>query len=149
MSKRARIAGKFFGYPSHYDVKPPGPDGRTWVAQNPDGLFGFKLIDGRTVTPRDGFKFDFASIPRIAWRIVGPPTGHGKKANYGPAALIHDVLYVTKEMDGKPCTRKEADQTMLAAMKELKVSWWRRRLMYRVLRLFGRKHFGRGECEFP
>jgi len=136
------------GYPEHYDVKPPGRDGRVWTVQNPDGKFGYNY-KGVRIIPRDGFKTDFASIPRIAWRLIGPPTGYGKKANYGPAAVIHDVCYVTRVMGSDPNGRKLADRVMLAAMKDLGVSLWRRRLMYRILRLFGRRHYGRGECEFP
>ena len=72
-----------------------------------------------------GFKFDFASIPKIFWSFIGGPTGR-----YGPAALIHDFLYFSQTT-----TRSKADKILLAAMKILKVSWWRRRIMYYAVRM--------------
>ena len=138
------IRGRFVGYPEHYDVKPPGMDGRRWTVQNPDGLFGFQVDNGPLITIPDGMMTDFASIPRIAWRIIGPPTGYGRKANYGPAAVVHDYCYINK-----PFSRKACDQVMLAAMVELGVSRWRRKLMYYVLRMFGGKHYGRKETDLP
>jgi len=138
------IKGHFVGYPEHWDCKPPGPDGIVWTVQNPGGRFGFQVQGGPLIVISDGFKTDGASIPRIAWRVVGPPMGHGPKANYAPAAALHDFLYVNT-----PFSRKACDQLMLAAMADLKVSWWRRRMMYRVLRVFGGKYYGRKETDFP
>lgn len=42
----------------------------------------------------DGFVTDFASVPRIFWRLI-PPTG-----DHGPACVLHDWLYSRKHYDG-------------------------------------------------
>lgn len=123
----------FFGT---FDVKPI--DGKLWSLQNENQQWGFIYI-GIQITPPDGMVFDFASIPRMAWRVIGPPTGYGKGANYGASACIHDYLY----MSGK-LTRKECDKCFLSAMKALKVSPWRRQLMFRIVRMFGKKYYNRG-----
>lgn len=72
------------------------------------------------------FITDFASVPRVFWNII-PPTGA-----YTKAAVIHDWLYVTKAV-----SRKDADGIFRRIMKELKVSRWRRYLMYSAVRTFG------------
>lgn len=69
---------------------------------------------------------DFASIPRVFWRIL-PPTGE-----YGKAAVIHDYLY--KHAVG---TRKWCDDIFLEAMGVLKVSAWKRYAIYNAVRSFG------------
>lgn len=73
-----------------------------------------------------GFITDFASIPRIFWTIL-PPWGR-----YGKAAIIHDYLYVTHRF-----SRKQADDIFLEAMGVLKVSKWKRWVMYRSVRAWG------------
>jgi len=78
------------------------------------------------ITVPKGFKTDFASIPQIFWSLA-PPDG-----KYTGAAIVHDYLYQKKVY-----SRKRSDQIFLEAMKVQKVSWWRRRLMYRAVRLFG------------
>ena len=73
-----------------------------------------------------GFETDFASVPRIFW-IILPPAGE-----YTPAAVVHDSLYNTHLMD-----RAKADRVFLEAMKVLKVPLWKRRIMYRAVRIGG------------
>ncbi len=75
-----------------------------------------------------GFVTDGASIPKIFWSIVGSPfTGL-----YSEAALIHDYLYCKQKT-----TRGYADSVFLEAMKELGVSWWKRRAMWTAVRVGG------------
>src|ERR1700712_3058895 len=64
---------------------------------------------------RPGFVTDFASVPRPFWWAL-PTWGQ-----YGPAAIAHDFLYWDQQ-----CTRKQADEILLAAMKDSDV-WppWR------------------------
>lgn len=81
---------------------------------------------GVTVDVPEGFKTDFASVPRIFWNII-PPTG-----DYAFAAVIHDYLYVTGDVK-----RKKADTIFLTLMKKAGVSFWKRRVMYRAVRLGG------------
>lgn len=59
------------------------------------------------ITVPSGFVPDGASIPRIL-HIAIPTTGW-----YGRAAIIHDYLYWSQL-----CTREQADNLMLIAMKE-------------------------------
>ena len=81
-----------------------------------------------------GFKTDGASIPKIFWSVVGSPfTGL-----YRRAALIHDYLYFSQTTK-----RNYADKIFLEAMKVLKVSWWKRRMMYAAVRLCGFRPWNR------
>ncbi len=84
-----------------------------------------------------GFVYDGASIPRIFWRFIGPPAA-GK---YAHASLLHDWLYVEQSLSKfgtlVKITRKEADDLMLAIMKDDGVSWWQRNAIYRGVRLGG------------
>ena len=74
-----------------------------------------------------GFRTDGASIPKIFWSFVGSPfTGL-----YRRAALIHDYLYFSQTT-----TRLHADKVFLEGMKSLKVSWWKRKVMYYAVRGF-------------
>ncbi|MCP4647510.1 MAG: DUF1353 domain-containing protein [bacterium] len=79
-----------------------------------------------TVVAKKGFVTDFASVPRLFWRIL-PPFG-----KYAPAAVIHDYLYFTGVVP-----RKMADQAFLDGMKILKVPFWKRVIMHRAVRMGG------------
>ena len=74
----------------------------------------------------EGFSTDFASVPRLFW-IIFPPDGQ-----YTQAAVLHDYLYFSRIYK-----RKKSDLIFLEAMKVLKVSFWKRRTIYRAVRLFG------------
>lgn len=80
-----------------------------------------------------GFVTDLASIPKLFWNIL-PPFGA-----YTAAAVVHDYLYQAHEH-----TRRHADAIFLAAMKELKVSRWKRALMHRAVWAFGRASYKAG-----
>lgn len=79
-----------------------------------------------SVTVPKGFKTDFASVPRAFWQVL-PPDG-----TYTQAAVVHDYLYYAQIF-----TRKKSDYVFLEAMGVLGVSWWKRRVMYTAVRLFG------------
>ena len=83
--------------------------------------------DTEIVAPA-GFVSDGASIPRIFWRVIGPPF----RGRYRDAAIIHDWLYSSGSF-----TRIETDKIFMQAMKELGVSSWRRGAMYRAVRIGG------------
>jgi len=76
-----------------------------------------------------GFVCDGASIPRIAWSIVGYPM----EGDYVEAAVIHDYLY--RNAIG---TKVHADNVFLQAMKDLKVNIVKRRVMYWAVKYFGK-----------
>lgn len=75
-----------------------------------------------------GFVSDGASIPRMAWPFVGSPWS----GRYAEAAVIHDYLY-----DEQDYERVDCDKTFLEAMEVLKVPRWKRRTIYRSVRMFG------------
>jgi hypothetical protein len=95
---------------------------------------------GKTVTAYAGFNTDFASIPRILWRIAPPATGR-----YIWAAVIHDYIYRTADVN---ITRKEADKIFLNAMIESGVNPFLRQAMYRSVRLGGGSSFVERQSTF-
>ena len=90
------------------------------------------------VTIPTGFVTDGASIPWFLWSIL-PPFGP-----YLPAAAAHDFLYFAATF-----SRKGADQIFLRIMEDLEVPLWKRRIMYRGVRVGGwwgwRKHRRRSQ----
>lgn len=80
---------------------------------------------GKITVPK-GFITDFASVPRAFWWLF-PPDGQ-----YTQAAVLHDYLYFKAFS-----SRKWADEIFYEAMGVLEVPWWKRKLMYRAVRLFG------------
>jgi len=119
--------GKFYG-----KLKTEYINGRIWKIINPDCQFYYIPDGGQAIIPRDGEVTDFASVPRIFWRIF-PPTGDGDTGDWGEPAIIHDTLY--KRHDGY--SRKMADDIFLEAMKDEGVSIWKRKPIYWAVRLFG------------
>lgn len=81
---------------------------------------------GMAVVVPVGFKTDFASIPRLFWRIL-PPIGE-----YGKAAVVHDFLYASQTGSREWC-----DGVFLEAMTVLNVPAWKRYAMYHAVRFFG------------
>lgn len=73
-----------------------------------------------------GFVTDFASTPRPLWAAIPP---HGR---YGRAAVIHDYLYWTQS-----CTKDQADNILLIAMKESGVDSATLTAIYEGVHLFG------------
>ena len=79
-----------------------------------------------------GFVSDGASIPPyVRWLIPK----HGRYTN---AAILHDWLYTTHQLD-----RQIADELMIEQMCMDGVWWWRRRLMYPAVRLRGKESWHR------
>ncbi len=103
----------------------PGTDGKVWVL---DDDFEWETPYGVTIALFAGFEFDGASIPRLFWRVIGPPLA----GPYAPAAAIHDLLYASEIVE-----RKVADCLFNSAMKELGVPAWKRFLMHKAVRLGG------------
>jgi hypothetical protein len=107
-------------------------DGKTWRVIE---AFGYKPKSSPAILVPANFPTDFASIPRIFWRVIGPPVGYGSDAAYGKAAVIHDFLYANPGSR----SRKDCDDIFLEAMTDLGVSPLRRRLMYAAVRCCGWK----------
>ena len=80
------------------------------------------------ITVPAGYITDFASVPRLFWRLL-PPWG-----TYGKAAVVHDYLCDTKT---RPC--REVHDLFLAAMTALSVPRWKRNMMWAAVRCCGPK----------
>ena len=93
-----------------------------------DVVYRTNILPYNRITVPAGYQTDFASVPRLFWRIF-PPSGI-----YRRAALVHDWL-----CDEQPhtCNDKEAAKVFLEAMKDIGVPWLRRNSMYRAVRMFG------------
>ena len=85
-----------------------------------------------------GFLHDFASVPRIVWPLVGPVGNHAE------AAVLHDWLY-----QAQPCSRADADGIFSRCLQEAGLSWWKRRAMFRAVRLFGWRYWNRNRPRDP
>jgi hypothetical protein len=107
-------------------------DGRAWRLHRD---VSYRCKDGRTSTVREGFVFDFASVPRFFWRIF-PPAGDGRNL-YGVAATWHDWLYRHGRIEGQFIRRKLADAVFLEIMLYIRVSPCVAKLMWAFVRVFG------------
>ena len=99
------------------------PNGMTARLTQP---FRVRTGAGRIIEVPAGFETDFASVPRLFWRVV-PPWGR-----YSPAAVVHDCLYHTGKV-----SRLAADRVFLELMAALGVPLWKRQVMYWAVRLGG------------
>jgi hypothetical protein len=86
--------------------------------------FGEVVIPAKTIS-------DGASVPRVFWTIFSPYDG-----DYFDAAVVHDAIYRNKDT---PFSRKDADLIFLEAMEDLGVGWFKRRAVFRSVRLGGGK----------
>jgi len=75
-----------------------------------------------------GFVFDFASIPKIFWSLIGAPA----TGKYREAAVVHDYCYYSEAYSRWGC-----DRLFLQQMEDLDVPWWKRIAIYWAVRLFG------------
>ena len=85
-----------------------------------------KNLDGTDVIINvpEGFNTDFASIPWIFQSILPVLDKHAK------AAVVHDYLYE------HGYDKYLSDKIFLEAMTVLKVSWWKRYLMFAAVRSY-------------
>ena len=104
----------------------PFSDGIRWELLDEFSYDVGSLGSGDTITVPAGFITDFASIPKIAWSIIGGPWG-----KYGKAAVIHDYLFATQQRSWR-----ETNQIFLEGMQVLGVSWLKRTIMYSVVTTF-------------
>lgn len=76
-----------------------------------------------------GFKTDFASIPQAVRSLI-PQLG-----KWTAGAVAHDFAYWCGPSLG--FTQKKADDMFLKLMDESGVSWWRRHVIHKALRIGG------------
>lgn len=106
-------------------VLKPFADNQQWML-----VEDFNYILGSTrvsITVPKGFVTDFASIPQAFWGFGFSPNG-----KYSRAAIVHDYLYWSQG-----CTRSEADNILLIAMKESAVPTATRDAIYQGVRIGG------------
>jgi len=94
---------------------------------------------GKVVVPA-GFKTDFASIPRIAWRYLDPED----KCILYPS-VIHDYIYSQSGAlaDGVVFTREQADKIFKEAMELAGARLDQRFFAFKAVRLFGGSHWAK------
>lgn len=98
-------------------------DGRLWRLLEP---FAYWTSGGKKIDVPEGYQTDGASIPRILWRIVGPPmTGP-----YRRAAVIHDWTHENARKGRLGYTFDWSNRVFLEAMEVDGVGWIKRRAMY-------------------
>lgn len=119
------------------------PDGRRFELMEAFVYEVGQLGSGESVQVPKGFVTDFASIPQMFWNVL-PPWG-----TYGKACIVHDYLYqggvitfldptipgITTHVDP---TREQADNILREGMEALGVSWWKRNVIFRGVRIGGR-----------
>lgn len=88
-------------------------------------VYVVKFEPYETVNVPVGFVTDLASIPKIFWSIIGGPNGR-----YGKASVIHDWLYFKQTY-----SRRKSDLIFYEAMRELKVNFVKRWLIYHAVRV--------------
>jgi hypothetical protein len=81
---------------------------------------------GQVIEVPTGFVTDFASIPRVFWRLILPTGTHRE------AAVVHDWLYHCGDRE-----RVVADAIFFEAMRVCGVPAWRRWAMFLAVRVGG------------
>lgn len=95
--------------------------------------YSSEYLNGRVVIP-EGFVTDLASIPRIFTPLI-PIAGRHRLAG-----ILHDYMYATGGCYGL-FSRETCDIVFLEAMEHLGVKWFRRKIMYLTVRMFGGSSF--------
>jgi hypothetical protein len=105
-------------------------DSATWLVSS---KFSYIADDGCRITVLPGALTDGASIPRLFWRVIGPPMRNPKIT---AAALIHDQLYKTCGMALR-ITRKRCDEVFREALRSAGIGAFRAAIMYAAVRVGG------------
>lgn len=95
--------------------------------------------DGFVITVPEGFATDLASVPRIVWPLVS-----AWDLSFA-APILHDYIYAYRGVlpsggiypSDRTFTRRQADRLFAQLMAEEGVVFWRRRLAWLAVRLFG------------
>jgi hypothetical protein len=86
-------------------------DGEVWLLHEP---LTYVSKDGRVFVVPAQFMTDFASVPRLFWRL------YPRSGPWNEAAVLHDYNY--RQHTLTKMTRKEVDQLFLEAMESLGVN---------------------------
>lgn len=118
--------GYFIGF---VDLKnTPGGAPNEWTV---DLDLGYRSDAGDVITVYPGAQTDGASIPRLFWRLIGPPLGD----RYTAAAVIHDLLYRTE--GAEMFTRGDVDDLFHEMLMVLGVPGWKAWVMWFAVRIGG------------
>ena len=98
-----------------------------WILKEPF----YMNKSGVIISIPEGYETDLASIPRVFWRVIAP-------FELSIAApLVHDYLYGNGGVaQNQVLNREETDKLFLDIMEAEGVSWWRRKIAYRAVRMF-------------
>lgn len=105
-------------------------DGKNWLLLRE---LRYVTASGDVITIHAGFVTDFASIPWVFRRLFQPATGKHRRA-----AVVHDWVYRTAGVD---MTRKECDDLFNEIMEVDQTQGWKRRALYRGVRVGGKSSF--------
>lgn len=85
--------------------------------------------DGRILYIKKGFIFDGASVPRVAWRVIGHPLDH----EFIRSALPHDALFAAQLLP-----KEQADDVFAGVMIDVdNIGWFKRNTMYSSVKVGG------------
>jgi len=110
-------------FPDGIEIKILGKD----VCVLEDDFYFDVIVKGKKhiVLIKKGFFFDGASIPRFFWRTIGHPLSYPIVV----AALPHDGIYAAEIF-----TRSECDWIFLELLQQMKVSWFKRNIIWIAVR---------------
>jgi hypothetical protein len=106
-------------------------DGRLWQVYLPFSYEVGSLGSGEIITVPAGFITDLASIPRLAWWLLPPDD------SYSQAAVLHDWLCHRRGNVERQYTSRQVAEIFEEAMGVLRVTPWKRALMFRAVLWFG------------
>lgn len=118
------------------EILPPSEvKGRQVYVLTQDFVYDSNLF-GRITVPA-GFKTDFASIPRFAWRYIDP-----EDPCILYASVVHDYLYSLAGKNGAVAfTRELADRVLREAMELSGARVDQRAIVYNLVQWFGGSHW--------
>jgi hypothetical protein len=92
-------------------------------------VVGFQSDKFGTIIVEPGTVTDFASVPRVFWRIISPFDDDVRMP-----AIIHDDMYTRQLWE-----KEVADAVFLEALIANGAPWWKRNAMYQAVNWGGRK----------
>ena len=108
-------------FPLPLDVRWLGADWFVLLAP-----FEYHRRNGEIIRSEEGVKTDFGSKPKWVMWLVGSPTDKG-----GPAYVLHDEM-----CNNATWPRLKTDRIFLEMLRDLKVTYLKRKAMYYAVRLF-------------
>ena len=108
------------------EMHPPAGDNTEWTV---DQEWVSPPLNGKVIRIKPPYTTDGASIPRIAWTLIGSPMD---VPLLGPA-LCHDALYSAELVPD----HSAADWMFLQFMQMAGIGWIKRNLVWSAVRTFG------------